>query len=164
MTIREATITDIPVIQKIAYKTWPVTYGSILSEEQLTYMLDLFYSKKALVEQFQKKVQLFYIANDEFSNIGFASIQHNYNNEAVTRIHKIYFLPQTQGKGFGKITIQKIAILALQNHSKKLSLNVNRFNLAHFFYKKIGFEVVAEEDIEIGNGYLMEDYKMEKKL
>ena len=33
-----------------------------------------------------------------------------------------------------------------------------------YFYKKLGFEVAYEEDIEIGNGYLMEDYKMEKKL
>ena len=31
-------------------------------------------------------------------------------------------------------------------------------------YKKMGFEVVAEEDLAIGNGYLMEDYKMEKKI
>jgi UDP-MurNAc hydroxylase len=32
------------------------------------------------------------------------------------------------------------------------------------FCKKIGFEVIEEVDIEIGNGYLMEDYVMEKRF
>jgi len=28
----------------------------------------------------------------------------------------------------------------------------------------MGFEIFAEEDLDIGNGYLLEDYKMEKRL
>jgi len=60
--------------------------------------------------------------------------------------------------------LDSIVVLAKENHSETISLNVNRFNKAFAFYKKMGFEIVAEENIEIGNGYLMEDYKMEKKL
>jgi predicted N-acetyltransferase YhbS len=43
-------------------------------------------------------------------------------------------------------------------------LNVNRFNSAYNFYEKLGFKNVGEEDIELDFGYLMEDYKLEKKL
>ena len=32
------------------------------------------------------------------------------------------------------------------------------------FYEKLGFTVIKEEDIDIGNGYLMNDYVMEKKI
>lgn len=165
ITISEATINDIKQIQNIVHITWPITYGEILSNEQLDYMLDLFYSDEALTLQYNKKEQLFYmIYEDQTDNIGFIGIEHNYMGKAVTKIHKIYLLPETQGKGIGKKVIDEIGILALKNNSKTLLLNVNRFNTALGFYKKIGFEVIDEVNIEIGNGYLMEDYVMEKPL
>lgn len=164
ITISEAAISDIKQIQNIVNITWPITYGEILSKEQLDYMLGLFYSTEALTEQYEKKVQLFYMIYDDETNIGFIGIEHNYNEEAVTKIHKIYLLPETQGKGIGKKVIDEIAKMALDNNSTTLVLNVNRFNSALSFYKKIGFEIKETVDIEIGNGYLMEDYVMEKKV
>lgn len=165
ITISEATISDIKQIQNIVHITWPITYGEILSKEQLDYMLDLFYSDEALTLQYNKKEQLFYmIYENQTNNIGFIGIEHHYNGVAVTKIHKIYLLPETQGKGIGKKVMDEIGILALKNNSQTLLLNVNRFNTALGFYKKIGFEVKEEVDIEIGNGYLMEDYVMEKSL
>ena len=164
ITISEAKISDIKLIQNIVHITWPITYGEILSKEQLEYMLDLFYSDEALRLQYNKKEQLFYMIYEEETNLGFIGIEHNYNSKALTKIHKIYLLPETQGKGIGKKVIDEIAELALDNNSTALILNVNRFNSALGFYKKIGFEVVNEVNIEIGNGYLMEDYVMEKKL
>ena len=162
--ISEATINDIKLIQNIVQITWPITYGEILSKEQLSYMLDLFYSTEALTEQYDKKEQLFYMIYEDETNIGFIGIEHHYKGKTITKIHKIYLLPETQGKGIGKKVIDEIGKLALENNSTILSLNVNRFNSALGFYKKIGFEVVDEVNIEIGNGYLMEDYVMEKKI
>jgi len=164
ITISEATLNDLKLIQEIAYKTWPLTYGEILSKEQLDYMLNLIYSDEALTEQYEKKEQLFYLVSNSESTLGFIGIEHNYKNGAVTRIHKIYLLPETQGKGIGKIVIEEIEKLALQNNSTSLSLNVNRFNNALRFYQKLGFEVTDEVNIDIGNGYLMEDYVMEKRF
>ena len=54
----------------------------------------------------------------------------------------------------------KILTIAKESQSEIISLNVNKFNKAFSFYKKIGFELVAEENLAIGKGYLMEDYKM----
>ncbi|QOG01438.1 GNAT family N-acetyltransferase [Flavobacterium sp. MDT1-60] len=164
ITISEAAISDIKQIQDIVHITWPITYGEILSKEQLDYMLDLFYSDEVLLDQYNKKEQLFYMIYEDQTNLGFIGIEHNYNAKAVTKIHKIYLLPETQGKGIGKKVIDEIAELALDNNSTALILNVNRFNSALGFYKKIGFEVVDEVNIDIGKGYLMEDYVMEKKL
>ncbi|PXY39416.1 GNAT family N-acetyltransferase [Flavobacterium cheongpyeongense] len=162
--ISEATVKDIKNIQDITNITWPITYGQILSKEQLRYMLDLFYSNEELINQFEKKEQLFYMISEDEVILGFIGIEHNYKDEAVTKIHKIYLLPETQGKGIGKKVIEKIEKLALENHSTALSLNVNRFNSALNFYKKTGFEIINEVNIDIGKGYLMEDYVMTKKL
>jgi ribosomal protein S18 acetylase RimI-like enzyme len=165
ITISEATAEDIKAIQEITYRTWPITYGKILSEEQLDYMLDLFYSDKALNNQFEKKEQLFYLISEEDeATLGFIGIEHNYKNQSQTKIHKIYLLPETQGKGIGKKVIEEIEKMGVKNHSKSLSLNVNRFNSALSFYKKTGFEIIDEVNIDIGKGYLMEDFVMEKKI
>jgi GNAT superfamily N-acetyltransferase len=164
ITITEATSNDFKTIQEIAHQTWPVTYGEILSKVQLDYMLAAFYSEEALNENVSEKGHRFLLANEENVALGFASYEHNYNQNPVTRIHKIYILPQTQGKGIGKLLIDAIENLAKENHSTALSLNVNRFNKALTFYQKIGFEIIAQEDIELDHGYLMEDFVMEKQL
>ncbi|WP_163410904.1 GNAT family N-acetyltransferase [Flavobacterium ajazii] len=162
--VTEASFEDINKIQKIAHITWPITYGQILTKDQLDYMLNLIYSDEALTNQIKNKEQLFYLISEDGTTLGFIGIEHHYKNDAVTKIHKIYLLPETQGKGIGKKTIENIEKLALENHSISLLLNVNRFNSALSFYKKIGFEIIDEVNIDIGNGYLMEDYVMEKKL
>jgi GNAT superfamily N-acetyltransferase len=164
INISEAGLNDIKTIQEITNITWPITYGEILSQAQLDYMLGLFYSDEALSKQIENKEQLFYLISDSESTIGFIGIEHRYKNEAVTKIHKIYLLPETQGKGYGKKVFEFIEELALENNSKQLLLNVNRFNTALNFYKKLGFEIKETVDIEIGNGYLMEDYVMGKDL
>jgi len=164
VTISKATIKDIPIIQEIAYKTWPVAYGQILSNEQLVYMLEMMYSDETLNKNMTNKGHIFLLAKEGSITLGFASCEHRYLDKNTTRLHKLYLLPEAQGKGIGKLLLDGVIFLAKENHSDIISLNVNKFNKAFGFYKKMGFEIVAEEDLEIGNGYLMEDYKMELKI
>ena len=164
ITISEATIKDIKVIREIAFKTWPVTYGEILSKAQIDYMLDLFYSEETLTDKLANIGHDFLVLKENEICHGFASCEHHYLNSNCTRLHKLYFLPEYQGKGMGKLMLDKIVALAKENRSDTLSLNVNRFNKAFAFYQNLGFQIVAEEDISIGHGYLMEDYKMELNM
>lgn len=161
--VSQASLNDIPIIQEIAQKTWPEVYGAILSDRQFEYMMNLMYSEESLQNQF-KNQHLFYLAFQENSCLGFVSCENNYHNSKVTRIHKIYILPQAQGKGIGAMLMDTVVALAKDNQSEMLSLNVNKYNKALNFYLKIGFTIATQEDIEIGNGYLMEDYRMEMKI
>jgi GNAT superfamily N-acetyltransferase len=104
------------------------------------------------------------LANEGATCVGFASYEHQYQNKKQTRLHKLYVLPQAQKKGVGQLLIETIENKAKANNDLSLSLNVNRFNLSYLFYQKMGFQIIGEEDIAIGNGYFMEDYKMEKVL
>lgn len=164
IVISTANVDDVAKIQAIAQTTWPVAYGKILSKAQLDYMLDKFYADELLSSAIINKEQHFILAYENEVCLGFASFEHNYCNRNVTRIHKLYILPNIQRKGIGKRLVDAVSKFAQENQSTTLSLNVNRFNTAVSFYKKIGFAIVFEEDIEIGNGYLMEDYRMEMKL
>ncbi|MFV8361493.1 GNAT family N-acetyltransferase [Flavobacterium sp. LS1P3] len=164
LLLADAAINDFKTIREIAYKSWPSAYGSILSKEQIDYMLGLFYSEKTLLKNLNEKGHRFLLVNEGEVCLGFASYEHNYLNEKCTRLHKIYILPEAQGKGVGKLLMNAVEDLAKENQSVVVSLNVNKFNKAISFYKKIGFEVVSEEEILLEHGYKMEDYKMEKKL
>lgn len=162
--IVQATIDDLEIVKDIAYKTWPVCYGEILSSEQLEYMLHSFYSLESLKQNFIEKNHHFLLVSENETPLGFASYEHHYKGENKTRLHKIYMLPETQGKGIGLKLLHQVEILAKKNHSVIVSLNVNKHNKAQVFYKKNGFKVVAEEVIEIGNDYIMDDFRMEKEL
>jgi ribosomal protein S18 acetylase RimI-like enzyme len=163
MTISVVTKNQLPIIQELTYKIWPIAYGDILSNEQLEYMLNKFYELSYLVQQLENG-QVFLLAEENGIHYGFASYELNCDNSNKTKIHKLYVLPQSQGKGLGKQFTEKIIDIAKLNQNEGIFLNVNRFNKALHFYEKIGFQNVKTIDIEIGNGYLMEDYIMEKQF
>ena len=73
-------------------------------------------------------------------------------------------MPEAQGNGVGIQLINEIINHAKKKNDNILFLNVNRFNKAQHFYSKLGFQIAFEEDISIGNGYLMEDFVMEKEI
>jgi ribosomal protein S18 acetylase RimI-like enzyme len=76
----------------------------------------------------------------------------------------LYVLPNYQGKGIGAMLLQKIEDYIQVGTDVYLELNVNRFNSAIAFYQKQGFEIIRTEDIDIGNGFFMNDYVMEKQI
>ncbi|WP_300570914.1 GNAT family N-acetyltransferase [Flavobacterium sp.] len=164
MTITVATKEQLPIVRDLAYKIWPDTYGTILSEVQLDFMLDKFYSIANLEEQMLEKNQVFMLIQNEEKYLGFCAYELNIDNSNKTKLHKIYVLPETQGTGVGKLLLEKVEEIAKNAGDSHLILNVNRFNKAQEFYKYKGFLITEEVDIEIGHGYLMEDYIMEKQL
>jgi diamine N-acetyltransferase len=95
--IVEAKLTDIPVIQEIAYKTWPITFANILSKEQIEYMLNMMYSTESLSKQMKGNAP-FILAKDGDNYLGFASYQHHYNESTNTRLHKIICYPMHKVK------------------------------------------------------------------
>jgi len=161
MLIRKAYPADVPLIRHMAYETWPQTYGDILSKDQLVYMLELIYNENTLKEQMGQGVE-FILVYDGVHPAGFASF--SMIQPGIYKLHKIYVLPSQQGKGTGRYIIDQLVKAMKQKGATTLQLNVNRHNNAKLFYEKLGFVVTREEDVDIGNGYFMNDYVMEKKF
>ncbi len=155
---------QLSIVRDLAYTIWPSTYGDILSNAQLDYMLATFYSIANLEKQMDNG-QVFELLYEDTTAIGFVAYELNCNfdnlNQPLTKIHKIYLLPETQGKGFGKFMIDEIVNIAKSNNQKGVFLNVNKYNKAKFFYERLGFVISKEEVIDIGNDYVMDDYVME---
>jgi GNAT superfamily N-acetyltransferase len=160
MIIRSASEVDIPFIRTIAHTTWPVAYGAILSAEQLAYMLDRMYAEEVLREQLLVKGHLFLLAEENGTVQGFTGFEHTYQGTAHTRLHKLYVLPEAQGKAVGRMLLNAVVEQAKVAGDTGVELNVNRFNPAKDFYLKHGFRVERDEVIDIGQGHVMDDHVM----
>ncbi len=164
VSVRIAGPEDIPTIGFLAQQIWPSTYKDILSAGQIDYMLNLFYHPDSLNAQMFEKNHVFVMEEDEDEQpLGFASYSL-IKEPDIFKLHKLYVLPGLQGKGLGKLMLDFIAEQITSQGASALQVNVNRHNKATHFYEKLGFAVIGEEDIDIGNNYWMNDYIMEKKL
>ena len=162
MEIRELQREELPIITRLAHEIWPITFARILSPQQITYMLNWMYSQEKLTEQFDKGHQFYGGFIDEVA-VGFMGIEPHFPTTHSLKIHKLYVQPTLHGQGYGKAFIEVAKKEAIKNKFTSLILNVNRFNNAVQFYQHLGFRIIKEENIDIGNGYLMEDYVMEMK-
>lgn len=154
---------DIESIQDLANRTWHVTYGAYLSVEQIEYMLEKMYNKGELLSQF-KDGYVFLMAEAGGEDLGFACFSILDSGQKIYKLHKLYVLPETQGKGVGKLLMNEVVNLVKRAGGAFLQLNVNRNNKASDFYIRAGFVVKETIDLDIGNGFLMNDYVMEKAL
>ena len=164
IVIQRNTDKNFTSIRAIAEAVWPIAYSATLSQEQLDYMMEMMYSIPSLQLQANKKKHRFILAIEEETVLGFASYEFNYSKKPKTKIHKIYILTNHQGKGIGKALIDFIVNEAKERHQKGLILNVNKKNTAIRFYEIIGFKISNEEVIDIGNGFVMDVFVMEKTI
>ena len=161
--IRQATINDAESIRHLAGQTWEQAYLPILGPAQLKYMLNEIYSIKNLSHQVKNNIQTYLLLVEDNQPVAFAAFSPRGENPDVYKLHKLYCLPATQGKGYGKVLLNKVISEVLKAGKHVLDLNVNRFNKAKGFYEKMGFTVIYEEDVPIGP-YFMNDFVMRKEF
>ena len=161
--IRAATVEDVETICQLAEAIWRPAYGPILSPEQLIFMLAEIYSTEKITAQITNSEQTYLLLIEDDKPVAFAAYSPREENPDIYKLHKLYCLPSTQGKGYGKLLVDKVCADVLATEKNLLELNVNRYNPAKTFYEKLGFTVIYEEDIPIGP-YWMNDYVMQKQL
>lgn len=154
---------NVDIVHHLANEIWPHTFKEILSEDQIRYMLDWMYDIGTLRDQVQVG-HLYYVIKEYNAPKGFIGLEPNYPDAGHLRIHKLYVLPETQGSGLGRELVNHAIDIAFDLDLDSLHLNVNKYNKSVDFYKHVGFNVIGEEDIDIGKGYLMEDFIMNLQL
>lgn len=176
INIRPATSKDIGLIRSIAEQTWPSTYGTIISQAQINFMLDWMYSDASLIKQMEEG-HSFFIASVEQDgqneSIGFCSVCAANPDEFILeenilksiqypshKLNKLYVLPKAQGTGAGSALLNKAIELAKLAKASSLFLQVNKQNNACAFYQKKGFVQLIDCKFDIGNGFFMDDYIM----
>lgn len=162
-TIVEATKAHTDIICEIAEKAWWPVYRNNLSAEQIRYMLDTLYSREAVEGQLISGSQSYLLLMEDERTMGFAAFGVREEDPEVYKLHKLYCLPETQGRGYGRSLLEAVCRRVLATGKHILELNVNRNNPAKGFYEKMGFAVAYQEDVPIGP-FWMNDFVLRKNL
>ena len=162
--IRQADIRDIPAIQKLAHDIWHKCYPGIITVGQIRYMLKQGYELETLKSEITEGKIRFEQILVEGKTIGFASHGPTDRPREI-KIHKLYVHPHHQRQGHGGCLIDHIAKKCGGEGTETLVLAVNKRNKpAINSYIKNGFHQREAVIVDIGDGYVMDDYIMEKSL
>jgi len=149
------------LIEQLADTIWREHYPSIISMAQIDYMLSKFNSTEAIKDQINQGALFYYMT---YNNIhaGYMSIKPE---KDFLFLSKLYVLQSHRGKKIGKSALGFIISEANRLQLKSIQLKVNKFNTASISaYEKLGFKKLKAIVTEIGEGFIMDDYLMEKVL
>jgi GNAT superfamily N-acetyltransferase len=163
LSIKLASIEDIPAIVKIAYDTWFVTYQDVISQAQIEYMFGEMYTPESIYKQMDFYKHAFLILYQAEMPIGFASYGKLEEPINTYKLHKLYLLPSEQNKGFGRMLLNEVEKQVADLGADHLHLNVNRKNPALSFYEKLGYEIIETVDIPFAEFWL-NDFILSKKI
>lgn len=165
LLIRKAGPEDIRTIHDMAEVVFRHTYGSILSLEQMDYMMEWMYSLPGLGRQLEEG-HVYHLAVLDGRPCGYVSVRpegDDHDGTAVFHLHKLYVMPSDQGRGIGQ-KLFDTAVAYVREHSSgkpaRIELNVNRKNPSLGFYLHNGMKKIGQGDFHIGKGFYMNDYIM----
>ncbi len=161
MYLEVKTEDEIKRLEELAREIWTEHYIPIIGEKQVSYMLEKFQSKKAIIEQLKDNYYYFFIEEND-KVVGYIGVQIR---QAELFLSKVYVRSSERGNGYAKNAIKFIEKFSKDNNLDKLKLTVNKNNLTTIkIYEKIGFRIVESIVQDIGEGFVMDDYVMEKIL
>jgi len=161
MFIEVSTKNQIEIVESLAKEIWTEHYVPLIGKEQVHYMLGRFQSTQAISEQIQRGF-LYFLIEEDNQFIGYIGVQQKGNELFLS---KIYIKSSHRGRGYGKKTIQFTEKLAKEKGARKIVLTVNKNNMNTIrAYERMGFKNLGSIIQEIGDGFIMDDYKMEKTV
>jgi ribosomal protein S18 acetylase RimI-like enzyme len=155
---------DVPLVQRLAHATWRAHYPGILTDAQIDYMLANGYSDDALLGLMRRPGGAIALASIDGEPAGFAA-WYRADEPGATKLDKLYVLPAMHGRGIGRALIAHVEDVARAEGCRSVVLNVNKNNAGSIaMYERCGFRTREAVVIDIGNGFVMDDYVMEKRL
>ena len=146
---------DVDLIIQLAKEIWEEHYTSIIGPQQVQYMLTTLQSKKAILNDLNRGKEYIFV-NLNNQAIGYLSYELM---DKQLFLSKLYLKKKQRGKGYGRFLITQIKDIAQKNKKQTIVLTVNKHNHASIAaYKTFGFDLVKEQKVDIGNGYVMDDY------
>ena len=161
LTFKIATEKDIPVIFELADRIWRKHYLPIIGMKQIEYMLGTMYSHESVQKQMKEGQEYTLIYDADQHAIGYISMSTKDKKNYF--LNKFYIDSDKQGKGIGSTVFNYI--LSTIPTAETIELTVNRANYKSInFYFKNGFIIKEVADFDIGQGYFMNDFVMQKRL
>jgi len=152
----------IRTVVRLADEIWNEHYLSIIGKNQVDYMLGRFQSGPSIAGQLEDGAEYYLLKNGR-RYVGYLAIVPD-RTDGTMKLDKFYLRKSERGRGFGRIAIGFVEGICRKYGIRRIWLTVNRHNPSVNVYKKLGFRRVCDVVTDIGEGYVMDDYRMEKVL
>lgn len=153
-------------VAALAHEIWYEYYVPLIGRAQVDYMVGKFQNVPAMQAQIAQGYEYFLVQREDGSgaarDIGYCAVQEQ--PERVLFLSKLYLHHAARGAGTGRTCMEFIEGLARRRGLSQLWLTVNKGNPAVQAYQRLGFRIAADLVMDIGDGFVMDDYRMEKPL
>lgn len=152
---------DIQTVAALAREIWEQHYTPIIGAAQVKYMVDNFQSREA-IEADIASGYVYTIACWKNTPCGYSAIR--FDADALF-LSKLYVLQAFRGKGIAQAMLRAAEEAARQHSVACIRLTCNKYNTGSLSaYAHMGFTRAADIVTDIGGGFVMDDYVMEKRL
>lgn len=155
---------ELPVIKKLGHEIWWQCYPGIISDAQIDYMLSIWYQPTAMAREMALRGTCFALIEAEsLGPVGYVSFE--LCSDRVLFINKLYVHAKVHGRGVGATALRWVDERAAELDCSSVQLRVNKRNApAIRAYQRAGFHFVEDVCSDIGSGFVMDDFRMEKPL
>jgi len=153
---------QLAMVVALAREIWYEYYVPLIGQAQVDYMVAKFQSQQAMAEQMTAGYEYFLVSRAQ-SEIGYFAVQPQLEERRLF-LSKLYLLDRHRGGGTGRACMEFIERLCRDRGLDLLWLTVNKGNPSVQAYQRLGFSIAAEIVMDIGGGFVMDDYRMEKPV
>ncbi len=166
--IRTLTEADFEAVARLAHAIWNAHYITIISQEQIDYMLSGRFTAAKLRSYLGARDRWFDVLEVDHALVGYCSyarIDERAASSAEMKLEQLYLLPDLHGRGLGALMLEHVETRTRELGCRSLLLTVNKHNAkAIRVYRRAGYEIREEVVMDIGGGFVMDDFVMVKQL
>lgn len=157
---------QVATVAALAHQIWYEYYVPLIGRPQVDYMVARFQNAPAMQTQIDQGYEYFLVQRQDdtgqWAGIGYCAVEEQPGRRMF--LSKFYLHHDARGSGTGRRCMEFIEELARRRGLSLLWLTVNKGNPAVQAYHKLGFRIAEELVMDIGGGFVMDDYRMEKAL
>lgn len=155
---------DVCRLAELAREIWTEHYVDIIGREQVDYMLENFQSESAIRAAIREEGHIYYLVSEGGEDVGYWAVEPEPGEDRM-KLSKIYVRRGMRGQGLGRQMVEAAEELCREHGADALWLAVNKNNTDSIeAYRAMGFQRVGERVKDIGEGFVMDDYIMEKPV
>lgn len=149
-------------LAETAKEIWNEYFISIITQEQIDYMVDKFQSYPALKKAIKEEHYTYFLAYEGDTMIGFCGVKPDKERLFLS---KLYLKKACRGKGYASRLLKQAIAFAKEQKLTKIYLTCNKFNTHSLdVYKKKGFYEIDAVQTDIGHGFIMDDYILQMDI
>lgn len=153
---------EIRALALLAKQIWHEYFITLISKEQIEYMVTKFQSYEALYKAINEEHYTYFLAYEEQTLIGFCGVKPD---KSRLFLSKLYIQKDNRGKGYASLLLKKAIDYGNALHLNAIYLSCNKHNHHSLaIYKQKGFLQIDAVQTDIGQGFIMDDYILQLDL